>query len=88
MSLLEKESLPIGTFPKAITPKVPTMSKPHFGGLDIGTIGTIASTLGSLWTANKEQDYKNSLLQREDKRIARDRKRQERFEANMRKAYQ
>ena len=60
-----------------------------FGDFDIDLkgIGSLASVLGSLWSAKNQSDYQDELLKREDARIARDRERQDKFDDGMAKAY-
>ena len=58
-----------------------------FGGVDLKGLGTIASLVGGFMAHNDDKKYKKELLKREDARIARDRKRQDKFEDGMRDAY-
>lgn len=57
------------------------------GDIDLKGMGTIASVLGSLWSVSEDKKYKDEMLAREDERIARDRAKQDKFDADMQKAY-
>ncbi len=57
-------------------------------GIDIKGFGTLASLVGGFMAQRDRNQYRKDLLKREDARIARARKRQDAFEADMKKAWE
>lgn len=62
-----------------------------FSGANFGStmqgFGTLAGVIGNIFAQNKEAKYKEKLFDMEEKRIADEKKRQEKFDSGMRDSW-
>ena len=74
-----------------VTIGVPKVALPEQGGfldgLDLKGIGTLASVISGIMSANAQRSFQKEQLAMEKERIARDRKRQDKYESGMKSSW-